>query len=102
MKLICMAFDGAFVTERGPFDTTEKAWEHANDMGSRWFFYPFHFVVTDSGKTIVDAPEPLEHFIGKRTATVQKILAKLSKREELQSADPERFAFAIHRYSTAP
>lgn len=36
-----MSFDGDYVTE-GEFQSSNEAWNRSNDMGSRWFFYPFH------------------------------------------------------------
>ncbi|MFA6309576.1 MAG: hypothetical protein WC677_07585 [Clostridia bacterium] len=57
-KLICMSFDGEYKTEdnRGKgFKTVDEAWEWSDDMGSKWFFYPFQFVVSVSGKTVVEA-----------------------------------------------
>lgn len=57
--LRCIAPDGAFVRE-GEFPSVDAAWSRANDMGSRWFFYPFQ-VVTGSTHPdrckIVSAPD---------------------------------------------
>jgi len=46
-KIICMSFDGDYQTEKPEFDTIEEAWEYSNDLGSKWYFYPFHFVTWD-------------------------------------------------------
>ena len=62
-KLLVMSFDGATQLENPDFKTVDDAWEHSNNLGSRWFFYPFHFVVTASGKTIKDTPNLLKRFI---------------------------------------
>lgn len=94
-KLICMSFDGDYVTERPEFETLEAAWEYNDDMGSKWFFYPFRFVVTESGKTIVDAPFPLDDLDGRRVATVRKLFAAHSKDPDMLNADWERFAFTL-------
>lgn len=75
MKLICMSFDGEYVNE-GEFDSVDEAWEHDGEMGSRWIFYPFHFVLTESGKTIKAAPDELDRYVGKRLSTVKSIFAK--------------------------
>ena len=92
-RLICMSFDGDYVTEGRDFKTVQVAWERAADMGSRWFFYPFSFVTTASGKTIKDAPRQFEHlFKGLRVKTVVKIFKQLSKRPEAQEMDVEQFA----------
>jgi hypothetical protein len=84
-----MAFDGEWVTE-GEFETVEEAWEHANDMGSRWFFYPFRFVTTS--KTIKDAPSPIEWMINKRIKTISECFNKTSKSESAQHMDADEFA----------
>jgi len=91
-KLICMSFDGEFVTE-GEFKTIEECWKHSEDMGSRWFFYPWHFVLSDSGKTIIDTPEIMEWAKGIRLNTLQRIFNANSKRKDLENADVETFTF---------
>ena len=95
-KIICMSFDGEYQKERPTFDTTEAAWEYSNDLGSKWYFYPFHFVTTDSYKTIVSAPELLAALEGRRVKTVSNIFKKISERDDMQNADPEQFAIAVY------
>ena len=51
-KLICMAPDGESVTN-SEHESIESAQNESGNMGSRWFFYPFHFVVKN--ETIVSA-----------------------------------------------
>lgn len=101
-KLICMSFDGDYQTETPPrydgraaFDTIPETWEFSNDMGSRWFFYPFHFVVTASGRTIADPPWGLEFYKGKRVKTVAREFAELAAQEEMRGADPDAFVLAL-------
>ncbi len=94
-KLICMAFDGEYQIERPIFKTIMEAWVYSGDLGSKWFFYPFHFVVTASGKTIKDAPETMQHLIGQRVKTVQQHFAKVAKTPEAQNADAEKFQFLV-------
>jgi len=79
-KLLLMSFDGETKTERPIFETVDDAWECANDIGSKWYFYPFYFVVSDSGQTIKDASYPLDCFIGKRVKTVSGIFASANKK----------------------
>jgi len=67
-----MSFDGDYQRERLKFDTIGEAWEYSNDLGSKWFFYPFHFVV--KGETIKDAPAMLDYMKNKRIKTVQKVI----------------------------
>ncbi len=57
MKLICMSFDGDYVTDmEGDID---ECCDTSSEMGSKWYFYPFHFILSNSGKTVVDTGEGL-------------------------------------------
>lgn len=71
-NLCCLSFDGDTQIERPIFDSAEDAWEYENDLGSKWFFYPFHFLITPSHGTIIDTCYGLEAAKGKRLKTVQK------------------------------
>lgn len=94
--LICMSFDGEYVTEkRAEFETIQDAWDHANDMGSRWYFYPFSFVVSNSGQTIIDTPERLEFLKGKRVKTVSAFFKKASELPEAKDSDTEFFLMLL-------
>ena len=88
-QVMCMAFDGEYVTERPEFESIEDAWEYANDLGSKWYFYPFHFVIKN--KTIKDSPCNLEYFNNKRIKTIQKIFNQTSKKPELQNVNADEF-----------
>ena len=61
-KAILFSFDGGYVTDHKA-DTIQGVWDKIADQGSRWFFYPFSFVIKDlPGGTlhtqrIVDAPD---------------------------------------------
>lgn len=77
MRLICMSFDGDFQAENPIFTEVDEAWSYSNDLGSKWYFYPWHFVVTDTTKTIVAAPHGMEALVGKRTATVVRLFNAL-------------------------
>ena len=94
-KLICMSFDGEYKTESPEFNEIQEAWNYSNDLGSKWFFYPFHFVVSESGKTIKDCPYPLDVFINRRVETVSKIFEVNSTRDDMQNADCETFSFNL-------
>ena len=94
-KLICMGFDGEYQTERPDFEDIDAAWEYSNDLGSKWYFYPFHFVTTKSGKTIVDAPYPFGHAEGRRTASIVKIFDDYSKTEEAKDMNVEEFTLSV-------
>jgi len=94
--LICMTFNGDYVTEKhAEFETTQDAWKHAGDMGSRWYFYPFIFVTSASGKSIVDSPHGLEFLTGKRVSTVAKYFKKVSELEESKNINCDDFSFLL-------
>lgn len=95
LKVICMTFDGEYVTERPIFETIEDAWEYAGDLGSKWIFYPFTFVVSESGKTIMDAPKLVELFVGKRMKTIVKLFKSFSQMPETQFLNAEEYAFFV-------
>ncbi len=98
-KLICMSFDGAYVIERDrfheTFETVEETWSHANEMGSKWYFYPFYFVVTESGKSIVDTGWGLEQFKGQRVTSVARAFKQLSECADMKDADVDTFAMEL-------
>ena len=98
LKLICMGFDGEFQTERPDFQTVEEAWEYANDLGSKWFFYPFSFVVTESMLTIVGAPDRMEELVGRRLTTIVKLFATVQALPEAENANSEVFLGLVMRY----
>jgi hypothetical protein len=89
-----MNFDGEYITE-GQFKTIDEAWNRSGDMGSGWFFYPFHFVVSDSKKTIIDSCDILSWSKRKKLKTIQKIFNEALQRKELQNVDIEEFIFNL-------
>ncbi len=94
-KIICMSFDGDYQTEKPEFETINEAWEYSNDLGSKWFFYPFHFVVNITGKTIRDTFEFLEGLNGLRVKTVAEIFRKHSEKPETDGMDSEAFLLSM-------
>jgi hypothetical protein len=94
-QLIVMSFDGEYKREFHDFETIDKAWQYSNDMGSRWYFYPFHFVTTESGKTIASAPDGFENLIGERVKYIQKCFKAASEKPENQDADAESYQFRV-------
>jgi hypothetical protein len=92
-----MTYNGDYVTEGKNFKTIDSAWERANDMGSRWFFYPFCFVTSASGLTISEAPNYLNDlFKGMRVASVVKLFERMSKKPEAQKMGVEEFALFVY------
>jgi hypothetical protein len=90
-QLIVMGFDGEYMREYHDFDSVDDAWEYSNNMGSKWYFYPFHFVVSGSGLTIIDCGYGFEFAIGKRVKTVARRFNELSKQEDMKDADIDTF-----------
>ena len=84
-QLICMSFDGEFQRERPTFETINDTWEYNNNLGSKWYFYPFRFVATE--KTIISTPPELNFFNGKRIKTVQKKFRELFTLIESRGVD---------------
>jgi len=95
-QLCCMSFDGETKIERPEFDNEKDAWEYNNDMGSKWFFYPFRFLVNLSHKTIIGTCDCLPLALGKRLKTVQRIFKQYSEKSEMQDVDPESFALEVN------
>lgn len=66
--------EGDNVTDFRDRATKDEVWAEIADMGSRWIFYPIAVVVADSGNVVVDAPDGLKFFIGKRIKTLRAYL----------------------------
>ena len=90
-RLLCMSFDGSTQIEGPQFKTLDEVWSYANDIGSKWFFYPFYFVVSNSGKTVIDAPFTLEFMNGMRVATVSRMFKETCEKEAAKDADINEF-----------
>lgn len=78
-KGLLMAPDGDWVTDYSGCISIGEVEEYFANQGSRWYFYPFQFVIKDNGKgyttnaqRIVSAPEELKEFEGKAIKTVSK------------------------------
>jgi hypothetical protein len=80
-KLIVMSFDGDY--------------NYSNDLGSKWYFYPFHFVTTSSGKTVIEGGQFMNHLEGLRVKTVSKHFKEVSERPDMEGANLEEFMFAV-------
>jgi hypothetical protein len=71
-KALLVTPDGDWVTDYWGCDTKHEVIEKLENQGSRWFFYPFQFVITDGAgrhytkltQRIVDASFPYEHLKG--------------------------------------
>ena len=91
-NLMLVSFDGAKVIERVS-GTIDECWDHCNDLGSKWYFYPFSFVVSE--KTIIDTCENLEHFKGLRIKTVLKRFATVFESTKDLELDAEQYLFEL-------
>lgn len=89
--LICMSFDGDYV--RDSTGTLEDCLNRSADMGSKWYFYPFHFIVTFGSGIVVETGTGLvvmgtgesfqsKLFKGRKLSTVKKVFANTYKRAE--------------------
>ena len=94
-QLICMSFDGDYQTEKPEFETIDETWDYANNLGSRWYFYPFYFVIETDEKKIADTGSYLEHLIGLTLEIVSGIFLSHSENPEMDGADYEAFAITI-------
>ena len=94
-QLICMSFNGEYQKENPKFNTIDGAWEYGNDIGSKWFFYPFYFVV--SGTRIISAPDFAKRLEGKYIKTAQKIFEYTSELPKCKDMGADSFALEIHK-----
>jgi hypothetical protein len=86
-QLICMSFDGEYVRDhKGSIEECRNA---SADMGSKWYFYPWHLVVT-KGLYVKEmygcfvntkTGEPLlnKMFKGRKLSTVQSIFRQIDR-----------------------
>lgn len=96
-KATLLSFDGDSVSE-GMFNDTAEVWDYINDLGSRWFFYPFAFVTTD--KTVIEAPDDLRFLNGKRIKTVKRLFDEVYKATEEMELDCYEFVWFLEEYCT--
>jgi len=99
-QLICMSFDGEYVKDHK--GTLEECRNASDDMGSKWYFYPWHLIITEKYYikemygcfcNIKDS-EPIlnKMFSGRKLETIQKIFSKASNNQlELENADVHTF-----------
>jgi hypothetical protein len=79
-KAVLFAPDGDWVTDFRECKTIEEVQENLCDMGSRWYFYPFHAVIRDNGalttnrQRLVDVAYPFAEQKGIAIKTFAKFL----------------------------
>lgn len=107
-NLICMSFDGDYV--RDSTGTLQECQWASQDMGSKWYFYPFHFITTINGGIVVDTGCGLvdmktkesfqsKLFLGRKLTTVKKVFQSTWKEAarrdlELDCLEYEHFMIA--------
>lgn len=74
-KAILFSVDGDWVTDYYDCKTIEEVEEYLANRGSRWYFFPFEFVIKDKGNTdksqrVLSVPYELQHLKGKSIKTV--------------------------------
>ena len=98
IKLVLMSFDGEYVID-SYHKTKEGAINAAENLGSKWLFYPFCFICSSS--KIIDAFGSLVRmsdnesvlkliFAGRKLTTAKKEFNKLFK--ELERSEDENYA----------
>lgn len=79
--------DGDKVTDFRDSETVEDAWESVNNMGSRWYFYPYPVVIETNSDTIagvIDSPMNPTELIGQPSKEFKTwLLANATELEEL-------------------
>lgn len=92
--LIVMSFDGDYRREESGFTKVQDAWEHAADMGSKWYFYPFGFVV-DESDTVIGTPDLMTHLEGISLRDLAAHFKEVSEQPEAQGVGVEEFEFMV-------
>ena len=102
-----MSFDGEYVR-----DVREASFEECRsasaNMGSKWFFYPFHMIVNDDNIVmetggVIHAQTESGDFVsilseklsGMSLPEVSFLFNELSQKEEMENADAEAFEWAV-------
>jgi hypothetical protein len=89
-----MAFDGDYQTESPEFENIDDAWTYAGELGSKWYFYPFHFVLDQAGE-IAAAPPLMEHLEGLTLEDLAGHFREVSETPDAQGVDAEAYAFMV-------
>jgi hypothetical protein len=89
LKLICMAFDGAYQVERPVFEDYRAAADYTDDLGR--FLNGFYFMTNESAGTIVATPQDLEFLEGRRVKTVARLFKETSQLPECKEVTIEKF-----------
>jgi len=86
-QAILVAPDGEWVTDFRGRETIAEVEEELANMGSRWYFYPFHGVITDyvlgarKSQRLVSCAWPFEEYKGRTVATFTRAIAETPEEE---------------------
>lgn len=86
-KILLMASDGDHVTEGKDENwTLDEARQESANMGSRWIFYPYHFIIVDKGpvsdrQRVVDTADSIAYLIGTSIGKVRKLMQLYAKND---------------------
>ena len=80
-KALLVAPDGQWVTDYRGCKTKEEVMYRLGDQGSKWYFYPFEFIILDRGlfnenNRIIDSPYNDGEWIGR---SIRTVLRKISE-----------------------
>lgn len=93
--LYVMSFDGETKKEKS-FKSIIEAWEYEGNLGSKWYFYPFRFIVKN--KIIKEMGGNLAFLNNKRISTVKKLFKTISMLPEAENLDVYEFELLILSY----
>jgi len=72
-KMVAFAPDGDFITDFRNCSTAKECVEQIENMGSRWFFYPFCFVVNEvTEKVKYTCNHYTDHLVGQKIDVVKQ------------------------------
>ena len=81
-KLLLMTPDGEGYVTEGENLTLDEATNLSCDMGSRWLFYPLHFIIKDNSNSssidnqrIIEAGDTLQWSKGLAVKSIRKFLS---------------------------
>ena len=103
--LICIAFDGEY--KKDFTGTMEECINQSANMGSKWYFYPFHFIINErdvikeTGGGLIDMKTKESYlsklFLNRKLKTVIKVFQKTVNYKEAIGFDPNDYEWFMHQ-----
>jgi hypothetical protein len=90
-RSIQMSLDGAYIFDHEG-DTPQEVWNQVNDQGSKWFFFPIPFIVTNNPgqnfrySKIIDTPDYPDYFRELKGKSTRKARQFIIDNQELIQA----------------